>query len=463
MSVRHVFLASVSAAFLAASAAVSGPAAAATTSPNALLAQNAYRALTGGDNAGAIAAYSKAIESRELEPEVLANALLNRALAYQRLEQHEDAINDYTAALRLDAMSGKLRAMALYNRGLSQQKLSRPSQAVEDYTSALFLDSEFAYAYYSRANLLRDSGQYLFALSDYEKAIRYRHPDPARVYYNEAVAFEALKRPDNARQSLAKALTANPQFAPAQKKLAALTAAGQAPLLTASVAAAADRITTSSIAETGGTLVASKPQLPEAVAPGAELLGADGTSPSQSASGSVVVAARGQARKTITDRLPAAEPTVSALVETQTAAIDQAGVSATAEPEEKIVAVEAVPEEPASPSGAETAGEDVAAAEPDSNAAPAEETSAAPVQSGWSVQLASATSEDAAWSTWKKMRAKHRVLADKNPVVVKADLGTKGTFYRVRLTGYEDQGKAKDACSRLKSAGVKCFISKINS
>src|SRR5690348_9152775 len=99
MRLRKVFLASVSAAFLAASAAVSGPAAA-TPSSNAELASQAYKALQAGDVAGAVASYSAAIESRELEPEVLANALLNRGLAYQHLNQHDLAIDDYTAAMR---------------------------------------------------------------------------------------------------------------------------------------------------------------------------------------------------------------------------------------------------------------------------------------------------------------------------------------------------------------------------
>jgi cell division septation protein DedD len=99
---------------------------------------------------------------------------------------------------------------------------------------------------------------------------------------------------------------------------------------------------------------------------------------------------------------------------------------------------------------------------------PAEEPAAEPASepqriTGWSVQLASATTEDAAWSTWKKMKARHKVLADKDPVVVRADLGTKGTFYRVRLIGFDNQGDASSACSKLKSKGVKCFISKASS
>jgi tetratricopeptide (TPR) repeat protein len=411
MSPRKVVLASVSSAFLAACVAVSGPAAAATQNSNTLLAAAAYKSLANGDPATAVESYSTAIESRELEAEVLANALLNRALAYQHLNRHELAVDDYSAAMRIDAMTGKLRAMALYNRGLSFQKLHKPALAMEDFTSALFLDSGFAHAYYSRANLLRQSGQYLFALSDFEKALQFKHPEPARVYYGEALTYDALRRPRNAGDALAKALAANPQFQPAKTRLAG----GSAPPKTVPVA---DHITTASIGGiAGGGVVARKKALPQAAAPAAELLGSDGV---------VLLASTAPRKKSITDRVPM-EQAAAATVAEETAA-----------PAEKIIAVEPVPDAPA----AETAP---------------------PSLAGWSVQVASATSEDAAWSTWKKMKARHRLLSGKTPVVVKADLGTKGTYYRVRLTGYDNQGDAKSACSKLKSKGVTCFISKASS
>ena len=115
MSVRCVILASVSSAFLAACVAASGPAFATTENPNEIIAGQAYEALAAGDQRAAINAYSQAIESQDLPTEVLANALLNRGLAYQQLAEHQKAIDDYTAALRLDAMSADLRAAALYN------------------------------------------------------------------------------------------------------------------------------------------------------------------------------------------------------------------------------------------------------------------------------------------------------------------------------------------------------------
>ena len=414
MSTHSIILASVCSAFLAASAAVAGPAAAATPTANSKLVSQAYKALQGGDAIAAVTAYTQAIESRELEPEVLANALLNRGLAYQRLNEHERAIDDYTAALRIDAMSAKLRALALYNRGLSYQKTGQASRGIEDFTSALFLDSQFAHAYYSRGVLLRDGGQHLFALADFDKAIRFNHPEAARVHFAEALTYERLRRPQNARDALTKALAVNPNYEPAQQRLALLNGVKVVPV----AAAPADQMATATIAAN------SQPQgnmLPEAAAPSAQLMAAAVT-------GMQPVTVK---RKKIEDRVPVEKAAAPAAVQT--------------EAEEKIIAVEPLPDEPAGQQAAEA------------------DSPPQPKITGWSVQLASAASENAAWSTWKKMKARHKALADKEPVVVRADLGTKGIFYRVRLIGFDTQDGASSACSRLKSQGVKCYISKASS
>ena len=418
MSVRRVILASVSSAFLAACVAASGPAFATSEKPNEIIAEQAYEALSAGDRKTAISAYSQAIESRDLPTEVLANALLNRGLAYQQLSEHQEAIDDYTAALQLDAMSAEMRATALYNRGLSQQKLPNLSAAVEDYTSALFLDPSFAHAYYGRGNALRESGQFLFALSDYEKATRYHYPNAAQVYYAEALTYESLKRPNEARKSLERAVAANPRFKQAIDRLASLQGSVMAkPSVVAAVG--------------GGQLIVRKPDLPKAVEPSAALLNERESDPIMT---SAVSMPEPPASKKIVDRVPVEE--------------------------EKIVAVEVVEDDDApAPEAAEATIAEIA--EPADDEAVEVEPAAAPAMEGWSVQVASATSEDGAWSTWKKMKAKHRSLGAAKPIVVKADLGTKGIVYRVRLAGFEDQNAAKKSCTKLKSSGVSCYVSKL--
>ena len=421
MKVRRVSFALVSAAYLAAFATTCGTANASPVEANAALVRKAYATLQSGDAQSAIGEYSDAIASELLEPEMLANALLNRALAEQQLQDHQAALADYDTAIKLNVMAPALRSTALYNRGLAQQKLGNTTKAIEDFTASLLINPQFPQAFYSRANALRDSGQLLFALSDYERALRYNHPDKARVHYGFATAYLALKRPLDAKREFGAALAINPDFGQARAQLVMLGDQN------AEAEIASDPILTGSVgAYTGGTEV-HKPGLPAAVEPPA-----------------ILQASIGKKTKKAGDRLPKeAVPEIAAVQEIALKA-------------DEVVAVEQVPKIPAP-----------VLVEPKKKiaiAAPIPEVSAdVPEMTGWVVQIASADTEASAWSTWKKLQGRYGVLKSKSPNVVKADLGTKGVFYRVRLGGFEEQTAAKSACAKLKAGGVTCYISKVGS
>ena len=432
MNVRRVSLALVSSVFFAALVANSGSALATDSST---LSAEAYQALSGGDAARAVTLYTTAIEARDLKAEMLANALLNRALAYQKTAQMDLAIDDYTSALNLDAMSPELRATALYNRGLAQQNTQHLPLAIEDFTASLLLNPTFPHAFLARANALRESGQYIFALSDYERALKYRHPEPARVYFGQAQAYAALRRPDDQHRMLALAKQADPNFSPANVALAAL-----AKTSSIDTAASVDAIQTGSIDAAGGETTVQKLGLPKGVEPPSSLV--NGTTQLDDA---LVAASETPlvttAKKLFTDRIPAedtaaiAAPVAVASVPAIPKAVQPAADNLTTA---SIVKPEPLIKKPAKPIA------DVAIER----------------SSGWSIQVASATSEDMAWSTWKNMQKAHKVLAEQNAVVVKADLGAKGTFYRVRIQGFDDQQSATTGCAKFKAGGVSCYISK---
>ncbi|MBL8907556.1 MAG: tetratricopeptide repeat protein, partial [Rhizobiales bacterium] len=258
MSVRSVLLASVCAALVLLPSAATGLAATPSKATLQLVDQG-YKALNARDYAQAISAYSAAIESRQLPVETLANALLNRGLAHQRRNEFKKAIDDYTAAVGIDALDAKMRATALYNRALAYQSSNRPALAIEDFTGALFLDPKFAHAYYGRGNVLRDSGQYLFALSDFEKALRYNYPQAYLARFGEALTQEALNRPLEARRALMLVLAENPNFEPARKRLAALGGVvPTVPLVSGADATDdSDKIETRSVSEAGNSAEAS--------------------------------------------------------------------------------------------------------------------------------------------------------------------------------------------------------------
>ena len=417
MKVRCVSFAFVSAAFIAAFAINSGTAYANPVEANVALVRKAYATLQSGDAKAAVGEYSDAIASDALEPEMLANALLNRALAQQQLRDFPAALADYDAAVKLNVMAPALRSTALYNRGLVQQKLGNSTRCIEDFTASLLINPEFAQAYYGRANALRDSGQLLFALSDYERALRFNHPDKAKVHYGSATAYLALKRPLDAKREFMAALEINPEYGQARAQLVML---GDE---TAQAEMQSDPILTGSVGAYAGGTNASKPGLPKAVEPPA----------------SMVIAAISKVQK-IDDRLPE---------EQEVAAVQQ-------------VALTEVPAIPAPVAKVKPAAKPVAAVDSEEitdTAAPA----ATVAMSGWVVQIASADTEASAMSTWKKMQNRFKILKSESPSVVKADLGAKGVFYRVRLGGFDEQAAAKKACARLKSGGVSCYISKVGS
>ena len=453
MNVRRVTLAFVSSVFFA--ALVANPGSALATDSSTISAQ-AYQALSGGDAARAVTLYTTAIEARDLPTEVLANALLNRALAYQQTGKTDAAIDDYTAALNLDAMSPELRATALYNRGLAQQKSQRMPLAIEDFTASLLLNPTFPHAFLARANALRESGQYIFALSDYERALKYKHPQPARVYFGEAQTYAALRRPDDQRKMLAAARDADPSFTPASY---AMSAIGEAPTTSVDV----DNIQVGSTTPVGGETTVRKVDYPKAVEPPQNLV-AGNDQPNLALEAATDTPVFKKAKKLFTDRIPATDavawakpatkPAVMAVEDVPAIPAAVASNQATADDQDATdVATTASIQAPVVPPK-KAAKTQQAAPRPDAAVA-----DAAPL-TGWAIQVASANSEEAAWSTWKKMQQAHQVLADQKPVVVKADLGTKGIFYRIRITGFDNQSAAQSGCAKFKTGGVSCYISK---
>lgn len=133
--------------------------------------------------------------------------------------------------------------------------------------------------------------------------------------------------------------------------------------------------------------------------------------------------------------------------------------SAAAEPEETeeksdpVKEATPVKEEPVKEEVAPVKVEKPAAVKPKPVPAP---KAAAPSGSA-QVQIAALKSQAEAESMWKSLSSKHSVLKGKSHTVVKADLGDKGVFYRLRVTGLADKSAAAKLCSSLQSSGVGCM------
>ena len=74
------------------------------------------------------------------------------------------------------------------------------------------------------------------------------------------------------------------------------------------------------------------------------------------------------------------------------------------------------------------------------------------------VQLGAYRSEQELNDAWEKMHIKFKELSDKRPVIMRADLGAKGIYYRLRVTGIASAADAKSLCDTLSSKGQPCII-----
>jgi cell division septation protein DedD len=98
------------------------------------------------------------------------------------------------------------------------------------------------------------------------------------------------------------------------------------------------------------------------------------------------------------------------------------------------------------------------------NKPPASETaSTAPATSGggYAVQVSSLRSEQEAQSSFRALQAKYpNLLGGRQPVIRRADLGTKGIYYRAMVGPFDSADQATDLCTNLKAAGGGCLVQK---
>ncbi|MDX2144635.1 MAG: SPOR domain-containing protein [Rhodospirillaceae bacterium] len=85
----------------------------------------------------------------------------------------------------------------------------------------------------------------------------------------------------------------------------------------------------------------------------------------------------------------------------------------------------------------------------------------ATVPGGILVQLAASRSEEAALAEWKRVKTKHEALLGAlSPTVVRADLGERGVFFRLRAGPVADKAAADALCASLTAQGDACLVVK---
>jgi hypothetical protein len=101
---------------------------------------------------------------------------------------------------------------------------------------------------------------------------------------------------------------------------------------------------------------------------------------------------------------------------------------------------------PPAPRDGAPAGERVASAPSNGNAA------------GYLVQVSSQRSESDARASYRGLQQKYPQLKSRQPIIRRASLGDKGTYYRAMIGPFGSPGEAEKFCGGLKSAGGQCLI-----
>ncbi|MEM1086875.1 MAG: SPOR domain-containing protein [Pseudomonadota bacterium] len=79
------------------------------------------------------------------------------------------------------------------------------------------------------------------------------------------------------------------------------------------------------------------------------------------------------------------------------------------------------------------------------------------------VQLAALRSDSAARSAWANLKNKHDVLFSGASLdIQRADLGSRGVFYRLRIGKFETRNAANALCSDYKAVGGDCIVVSVN-
>ena len=79
----------------------------------------------------------------------------------------------------------------------------------------------------------------------------------------------------------------------------------------------------------------------------------------------------------------------------------------------------------------------------------------------YGLQLASMKKLDGASVEWRRLQTTHKsTLSGLGSRVVRADLGSRGVFYRLVAGPYATQARARDACAKLKAQNQGCLVVK---
>jgi serine/threonine protein kinase/Tfp pilus assembly protein PilF len=137
-----------------------------------------------------------------------AAAYFGRALAYQRVRQFENSLEDYSRAIALDPQL----VGAWDNRGGVYASLGQYDKALADRSQAIKLAPQLAWAWSNRGLIYYHLGQHDKALADFARAMEL-DPQLMAAWNNRAIVYVRRGQPDQALADFSKAIALDPNSA----------------------------------------------------------------------------------------------------------------------------------------------------------------------------------------------------------------------------------------------------------
>jgi tetratricopeptide (TPR) repeat protein len=197
---------------------LTGPAFAAPAMPLAEISS----ALSSNDGMAARRLADDALVQPDLDQADRARLLGERGLARNLAGDQDGALADLTQAVGTQGLTKDEQSRFYLERGLILDARNRLDDAAADYTAALRLEPSSAPALNNRANIFRRQNRFEQARFDYLASLAAGNPAPEYPYYGLGEIAESLGKPQEAIGFYVRAVTANPGFALAADRLAAL-------------------------------------------------------------------------------------------------------------------------------------------------------------------------------------------------------------------------------------------------
>jgi tetratricopeptide (TPR) repeat protein len=139
----------------------------------------------------------------------LAEACANAAITGKSDRKFEDLC---TQALSNEMLNSRDRAGTYVNRGVMKLRRANYDAAVIDFNQAVRIKPELGESYVNRGAAAIGQRRYAEGMSDLNKAIELGIEEPAKAYYNRALAYEGLDDAKSAYFDYQKAVELSPDW-----------------------------------------------------------------------------------------------------------------------------------------------------------------------------------------------------------------------------------------------------------